>query len=208
MQFSKALGLIALTVAAGCNLTGDPTNSSFATPSSSGRLSEASDGRTGSDFSFLTGNGYAYQVGAVSNDGLQGFAGIVPGAEVTAAPATGSAQFTGTFEVALIGSILTYNTEVSGQTTFDAGTITLTADFDDNTLTGGGTGVDGGSFNYLLRENVLTIDGDLSGSTLTGTATYRGVTGPLRGLVGSNEAIGAFHGHTDSQVHAGGFIAN
>jgi len=74
-------------------------------------------------------------------------------------------------------------------------------------LTGGGTGLD--SFNnFLLNGNRLSVDGRIDGTTLSGTVTYDGVAGSLRGLVGGNEAIGAFHGHDDNNVFAGGFIAN
>ena len=90
----------------------------------------------------------------------------------------------------------------------DRGSITLNADFATGRLTGGGTGQDGGTSNLVLNNNLLTVDGTFAGSTLGGVVTYDGVSGPLRGLVGSDEVIGAFHGHTDSQVHAGGFIAN
>lgn len=193
----------------GCNLgTGDPTNSGFATPLATGALSKASRGRSGADTSTLTGNTYGFQVGAVSNDGLQGFAGIAPGASVTAPPVSGSATFDGRFEVGLIAGIYTFDDQVSGRTSADNGAISLTADFAQGTLTGGGTGLDMGSFNTDLSGNVLTVDGTFSGSKLSGTVTYDGVKGPLTGLVGGNEVIGAFHAHNDRHVHAGGFIAN
>jgi len=191
-----------------CNLTGDPTNSSFATPSRSGALNEAGGfgARSGSDFSDVTGNGYGYQVGSVTDDGLQGFSGIVPGASVN--PGSGVATYTGTFELALVGSISASDTFVSGSTTQDRGTISIGVDFVSGSVDGGGRGLNLAS-NDLLNGNELEIDGRIgSGSALSGTVTYNGVSGPLRGLAGDEEVIGAFHGHTDSQVHAGGFIAN
>jgi len=203
---------IGLTAAAlvlsGCNLGGDPTDSAFSTPDASGTLNKATGGRSGSDTSSVTGNTYGYQVGAVTDDGLQGFAGTARGASVTPPPTGGSASFDGTFEVGLIDFIIQSGTRVSGETMIDRGAIALTANFDNGTLTGGGTGLDGGLVNFYLRENVLSVNGTISGTALRGSVTYDGVTGPLRGLVGSNEVIGAFHGHTDNQVHAGGFIAN
>lgn len=194
-----------------CNLTGDPTNSGFATPSSSGAIAGKASGigvRSGSDQSSVTGNVYGYEVGAVSEDGLQGFTGIASGASVSAAPATGSATMNGRFEVAIIQGVSTDGTRVSGSTGIDSGSLTLVADFDNGTLTGSATGADAGSLNPYLRNNQLEIDGRFDGSELSGTATYDGVSGPLRGLVGGNEAIGAFHGHNDTKVHAGGFIVN
>ena len=206
---SIILTSIACVLLAGCQLgTGDPTNSSFSTPSASGSLSKTTNGRSGSDVSGVTGNVYGYQVGSVPDDGLQGFAGIASGASVSAAPATGTATFNGDFELAVIDYIITDGTRVSGQSSFDRGAITLTADFDTGRLTGGGTGLSGSVGNIVLSNNVLNVDGQFTGQSLGGTVTYDGVSGPLRGLVGGNEVIGTFHGHTDSQVHAGGFIAN
>jgi len=177
------VGIAASTLSA-CNLMGDPTNSGFA------------------------GNGYGYQVGAVTNDGLQGFAGMVAGATVTP-PSSTTATYNGRFEVAYIDFILTSSDgQVSGNTTLDRGDINLQADFAAGTLVGGGTGLDGGFTNFLLNENQLSVDGKIEGTTLTGTVTYDGVSGPLSGLVGGNETIGVFHGHDDNNVIAGGFIAN
>jgi len=103
-----AIKSIAISGAALLSLTGcisaDPTNSRFATPNSAGVLSEVnsnSGARSGSDFSAVTGNGYGYQVGAVTDKGLQGFAGLVPGASVSL-PVSTTASFEGDFEVAFI----------------------------------------------------------------------------------------------------------
>lgn len=210
MNLTTILCITATVTLAGCFTISDPTDSGFARPSSTGGLSETSRGRDGNDFSSLTGNGYGYQVGTVSGQGLQAFAGIVPGASVAAPPASGTAQLNGRFEVAFIDFILVNGagTSVSGQSSLDSGTLSLTADFANGTLRGSGTGVDGRFVNISLAENTLLVDGRFDGEALTGTVTYDGVSGPLTGLVGSNEAIGAFHGHTDGQVHAGGFIVN
>lgn len=207
---AKHISILALCLPlAACNLgMGDPTNSSFTTPSSSGQITRASGGRTGAITSPETGNIFAYQVGSVTDDGLQGFAGLAPGASVSAAPVAGSGSFVGLFEVGVIAFVIQNGTQVTGQTTVDRGAIGLTVDFGSGTVTGGGTGLDAGLTNVYLDQNPLTIDGTFSGGTLTGTAIYNGISGPLRGLVGANEVIGAFHGHTDSHVHAGGFVAN
>ena len=132
----------------------------------------------------------------------------MPGASVAPVSGLTSATYTGTFELALIDLILVLGDSVQGSSTFDRGNISLTADFNAGTLTGSGTGLDLGSFSLLLNGNQLSVDGTLNGTALSGTVTYDGVTGPLQGLVGSDEAIGAFHGHNDSQLFAGGFIAN
>ncbi|SMY07916.1 hypothetical protein LOM8899_02061 [Flavimaricola marinus] len=201
----------ALALLSGCGAIalGDPTNSGFAVPSATGQLSEVQSSTAvgGSDFSSLTGNGYGYQVGSVSNDGLQGFAGLVPGASVAPATTPGLVTMEGDFELAYIGFILAVDTEVSGSAVTDQGRLTMNVDFSDGSVTGSGTGIDSFS-NFLLNGNALEIDGTLTGNQLNGTATYNGVTGPMQGLIGSNEGIGVFQGHTDGQVHAGGFIVN
>lgn len=209
MRTTLIMASVASIALAGCELgQGDPTNSRFVTPSNTGVISEADRGMRGADRSSVTGNTYGYQVGSVQNDGLQAFAGIASGARVSAPPTSGTASFNGTFELAVIDFILSNGTQVSGQSTLDRGDITLTADFDAGRLTGGGTGLSGNISNIVLGNNVLSVDGVISGETLSGTVTYDGVSGPLRGLIGSDEVIGAFHGHTNSQTHAGGFIAN
>ena len=203
-----ALTAAALTLIA-CGAA-DQTASGFKTPDAEGELSGniSPQVRFGNDFSAVTGNGYAYQAGAIKDAGFQAYAGLVPGAVVEAPTNATTATMTGRFEVAFVDAILTGSETATGQGSIDSGAITLTADFAQGTLTGGGTGIDGGFENFFLNENLLTIDGAISGTTLSGTATYNGVSGPLQGLVGADEAIGAFHGNSDGQVHAGGFIAN
>lgn len=203
-----ALALGAFTLS-GC-LEPDQTSSGFKTPTSSGSLSGngGSQVRSGDEFSDLTGNGFAYQAGAIKSAGFQANAGLVPGASVTELPATGSATMSGVFEVAVVTSIYAGGSQLNGQSFVDRGSVSLTADFDRGTLTGGGNGLDGGLTNFYLKENSLSVDGTFTGQELKGTVSYDGVSGPLRGLIGGDEVIGAFHGNSDNQVHAGGFIAN
>jgi len=210
LRKSFVLAVVGLGMSA-CNLIGDPTNSGFTTPTNDGTIVgkvNTSPSRSASERSTITGNVYGYQVGAVKGDGLQGFAGIASGATVSAPLASGSATMNGTFRVGAIQNVSQNGTSFSGLAFNDVGALTLVADFDAQTLTGSGTGEDGAGINSRLNNNVLEIDGRFNGSTLSGTATYDGVSGPLQGLVGANEAIGAFHGHTDGAVHAGGFIVN
>ena len=195
---SISVTCVTLCSLSACNLYGDPTSSGFRTPTSSGFLSETNRNRAGSDFSGVTGNGYGYELGTVSKDGFHAYSGIVPGASVSAQPATGSASYTGRYEVAIISGVTTNGAMAQGFTSIDTGALRLTADFDAGTLSGDSTS----------GRNALSMNGTFDGTALTGTARYNGVSGPLSGLVGGNEVIGAFHGHDDSQAHAGGFIAN
>ncbi|WP_438956422.1 hypothetical protein [Cognatiyoonia sp.] len=43
---------------------------------------------------------------------------------------------------------------------------------------------------------------------MKGDVTYRGVDGDLNGLVGSDKAVGAFHGNNADLIDAGGFLVN
>ena len=203
------VALVAVSGVAGC-LEADQTSSAVRTPNSAGVISgsTSSNSERGSDVSSVTGNTYAYAAGGIESAGLQGFAGIVSGASVTAPPVTGSAVMTGDFEVAVLEAIFVVGDQVQASGYTDRGSLSLTADFDDRTLTGTGTGIDGGISNFYANNNVLTVNGTFSGDELSGTVSYDGVSGPMTGLVGSNEAIGVFHGNDDHQVHAGGFIVN
>jgi len=191
----------------GCgSLYGDPTDSTFVTPNSSGSIFRTDSGRqSGSDFSSVTGNGYGYELGVVSNDGLQTFSGIVPGASVSAQPPGGTVVMTGSFEVGVIDAVFVSGDIARGTPYIDSGSLTLTADFGAKTLTGSSTGRSSGLFR---NNNPISVDGRFEGTALTGRVIYDGVSGPLTGLVGGNEAIGVFHGHNDGQSHAGGFIVN
>ena len=77
-----------------------------------------------------------------------------------------------------------------------SGTLTLVADFDRNTLSGT-------SDNSLLR-----VNGTFEGKALGGSVVYRGMSGELSGRVGANQAVGAFHGKTDTSIMAGGFMVD
>ena len=201
-------------VLAGCGSSSSSLSadieSSFATPNANGEISRTDPNRSraGSEFSSITGNGYGYEVGFVDDQNLEGFAGLVPGATVAPPLSGGTASYQGRFEVAVLGDI-TRTSDSVGFTSFsDDGVLTLIANFDDQTLTGHGLGRDGGDINPLLDNNELAVDGRFDGNALEGSVTYNGVTGPLLGLVGADEVIGAFHGNSDTQLHAGGFIAN
>lgn len=83
---------------------------------------------------------------------------------------------------------------ITGRTGRQSGVINLTADLDAGTLTGSTKG--------------LEVNGRMSGSDLAGGVSYRGVGvgGGLDGLVGSDQAIGAFHGNDADLIYSGGFL--
>ena len=83
---------------------------------------------------------------------------------------------------------------ITGRAGRESGVINLTADFDAGTLTGSTGG--------------LEVNGRMTGSDLGGGVSYRGVRGGLDGLVGSDQAIGAFHGNNADLIYSGGFLTD
>ncbi len=202
------LGAAVLALSACSESISDPTTSAFSQPNAVGTIQNTDAARlAGSDSSGVTGNVYGYEAGSIDGEVFAAFSGVAAGASVTPPPASGPATYTGTFEVGVVGSIFDTGSGYSGSVTTDNGSITLNADFDAGTLTGSGTGVNDFT-NFVLNGNELEVNGTITGTQLRGTATYDGVSGPLNGLIGSDEVIGVFHGNSDSQTHAGGFIAN
>ena len=138
------------------------------------------------------GDGFSYRVGSAVGGGFIGQAGLIPGSDVLPAPATGSASYTGRWELAKVTSIFIEGGNINGFSSTDSGTITLLADFDDGSISGASGG--------------LSIDGNVSGGQLSGDVTYNGTEGDLTGIIGSDQAIGAFHGNDGNQIFAGGFV--
>ncbi|MEE9453325.1 MAG: hypothetical protein V3V13_02940 [Paracoccaceae bacterium] len=168
------------------------TNSSFNAPDASGNYSTSlTSTESGKDVD-VTGRGYAYIVGIRDGNSFQGYAGLIPGATVIAPPAAGTAAMAGTYQVARITGIsLNGNLLTGTPVPAVSAPITLTADFGAGTLAG--------------SSPFLTVNGTFSGETLGGSVVYRGLNGSLTGLVGSDRAIGAFHGNNATDIYAGGF---
>jgi len=169
------------------------TDSGFVAPTTSGAFSNTLDGQVAGADQNAEGDGYSYRVGNGTNTGFLGHAGMIPGSDVSAAPASGAVSYAGTWEMAQITSIFVSGGMINGFTGTNSGSLTLTADFSSGAVSGGGDG--------------LTIDGALRGTDLSGTVTYQGVDGSLDGLVGGDGAVGAFHGNSGDIIYAGGFLA-
>lgn len=135
----------------------------------------------------ITNNGgFAYQIGRVSGaDEFLGVAGVTPNTRVGNVPTAANATYSGEYSLAYADRN-EFGDPVSGA-------ITLSADFNNRTLTGQSGG--------------LNVNGTLDGQSIGGTASYRGVDADLTGRIGTSRAIGAFAGHTADAVLTGGFIA-
>ena len=149
-----------------------------------------------------SGSGYAFQTGAIPNEGLFAVAGLLPNTTVTAVPTTGFASYSGSYNLVQVSNINISGGEIRGTPALLTEPLTLIANFANDKL------VDDGGSN-------LQVNGIVSGTDIGGTVTYNGVQGNLDGLIGGNRAIGAFHGEgnvgpgtQDDYMYAGGFIAN
>lgn len=200
---------VAMAGLAGCSDgASDGLTLGFAAPDSAGtigRLDEIFVSNTIT--SNLTGNAFAYEVGSVSEDGFHGYAGLLPGASVQAPPTSGQTVFTGVFYAGLIGDVRTDAEFVYGTPREDTGVITMSIDYGLGTMTATGRGTDDPA-DTLLNGNRFEANGAFSGTQMTGTVTYNGISGPMEGLMGADEAMGVFHGESATQLHAGGFGAS
>lgn len=166
-------------------------STSFLTPNVLGDFSVELENDFQSTVIDSAGNGYAYQFGEV--DGvLTGNAGIVPGTSVTPTPAMGSAAMTGQYQVQALSQAVTGTNGIEASSFSQTSLITLTADFDGQTLSG-----DTANFE---------VNGTFTGEgLLAGNVTFNGQSASLSGLVGGEQAIGVFQGETDSGILVGGF---
>ena len=137
----------------------------------------------------------------IDGEGLFAVAGLFPGTSVTARP-SGSASYSGVYNLIEIEDIAISDGEINGRRTLQSGDLTLLANFGSNTI-------------VSAPGSDLAVNGSMVGTDLNGTVRYNGVTGNLDGLVGGNQAIGAFHGEgnvgpgtQDDYMYAGGFIAD
>ena len=145
--------------------------------------------------------GYAFQTGGIDGEGLFAVAGLFPGTSVTRPP-SGTASYFGEYNLIAIDNIAIRNGEINGDRTLHTGDLVLLADFDNNAI-------------FSAPGSDLAVNGAIDVTGINGTVRFNGVTGSLDGLVGGNQAIGAFHGEgnvgpgtDDDYMYAGGFIAD
>ncbi len=192
-----SMALFAAIGLGGCAKTADDfTDSGFKTPVGiSIPASELNQTVSGYDRN-AKGDGYAYVVGNQEGDGFRAYSGILDTSAVSRVqPESGSVTLLGTYEVASITQIDLSSTFLFGKPNRTSGNIELTADFDDNTLTG------------RTPSGNLRISGEFSGKNLGGSVRYLDTAGKLTGLIDGNEAVGAFHGNDGTTIFAGGFLA-
>ncbi|WP_238368607.1 hypothetical protein [Mesobacterium pallidum] len=191
---TRTIALLGLALlAAGCS-NDRYTRSGFVDASSGGNIPRGFDQVAAEGSDFDNGDGYAYKVGEIEGKGFVAHAGLTEGTAVAAPPSTGSAVMTGSYEAGYISGITRSGDYLQGWTGSARSGLTLTADFDDGTLSGTST------------DRRLRVRGTFSGRDLSGEVTFDNDDGDLEGLVGPGKAIGVFHGNDDTDVFAGGFI--
>ena len=200
-----AISLLSACDAAGTKIpTQDElTTTGFVLPSSTGVINIGLQNNVNSRVAQTSpgsGIGYAFQTGAIPDEGLFAVAGLLPNSTVTARPA-GTASYTGTYNLIAVDNIDYSGGFITGDQTLENGNLTLLANFASNTV-------------FSAPGSDLAVTGVVNGNDITGSVAYNGVAGNLDGLIGGNRAIGAFHGEgnvgpgtDDDYMYAGGFIA-
>ncbi|MEM7615001.1 MAG: hypothetical protein AAF245_08130 [Pseudomonadota bacterium] len=129
-------------------------------------------------------SGFAYQYGRVAGTNrFLGVAGVAPNTDPGDVPTAALATYDGEYQL----------THIDNDTETKDGDITLDANFVSGTLTG--------------RADGLEIDGTINGTTVSGNASYRGVTANMTGVIGDERAVTAFSGNTSREVLVGGVVA-
>ena len=128
--------------------------------------------------------GFQYQYGRVAGtDRYRGVAGFAPDSDVGGTPTVATASYTGDYDLTYVGNDINR----------ERGRITLEADFNASTLEGEAGG--------------LRVDGTIAGQTVGGSASYRGVTADMKGLIGSDRVVAGFAGDGPRSVLVGGINA-
>jgi hypothetical protein len=140
------------------------------------------------------GDGFAYEFGSNGTDGFRATAGIISGTDFGQAPTSGTVTYSGAYRLIEAYNITETSTTFSATSLQRGGGILVDADFTNGTLTG--------------ASGDLSIEGQITGNELSGTVTFDGIEGPLRGGIDEDQTVGAFHGNEGDRLFAGGFIAD
>lgn len=168
------------------------TISRFAVLSEDGFDGGGGSNERGGEISGAQGGGVAYRMFIDRREGLVGEAGVLPQTEVGPLRDGGIVRFTGQYQVMGVDDIDIRLTSADGSPFRLGGDISLVANFDDGRLRG--------------SVGDLTIEGQFEDETLGGWVTFRGVRGELSGLIGGDDAVGAFQGDNRTLVYTGGLV--
>ena len=185
------------------NAKSSTTASRFVSPTGTGAINLTLDqSQTVHDVD-SGGAGYSIMVGLDTAAGaLTAVSGVVGASTVAAPPSAGQVIYDGDFQLLHIDRDTSADPSA---TVHDAqGTMMLIADFDVDQFAAQSRAMSGPS-PLLSMEGSIANSGAMSGTVayVSGTDT---ITGPLTGEIGSDKAVGAFHGKTDADAMAGGFL--
>ncbi len=164
----------------------------FGTPNADGTFSGSLATLFKGSYKAGTGNGYALELGR-NETAFSARVGLLPGTSGGTLPLSGIASMSGAYQVAEVGKSQGEDIEY-GEPQVTSGRITLRADFQFGTLQG--------------SDGVLTVDGVFSGANLTGSTYFNAREAALAGVVGTDRAVGVFHGSDDTSAFVGGFITD
>lgn len=180
-----------------CSTTNSVTQASLVTDDGT-FLAPLVDAQPGTDRTDGTNNGYAFQVGFNQNrSGLESQAVLLNDISLPRPSVGGTTAMSGTYQLATLTDPVTNGGGLTATPGQQSGNITLTVDFDANTIAG--------SDNGLVLNGTFDADGQLAG-----TSSFDGMTGGIAGIVSNNTAIAIFARDatsTDTRgVFAGGLI--
>ncbi len=198
-KLNKTITLLSAAAVMGLSGCFEVTSSEFAVPNgtnASAAISKSLNNTQSGQVYDVSLGGAAYLTGT-DTSGAHAYAGVMPGSAVGAPVTSSTATYTADYELAYIRDISVSYTSIGSGTLSGfggrtSGQVNLILDTNAGTLTG--------------SDNILSINGTVSGSSVTGTSSYSGVDGALSGMVGANGTVGAVHGHGDTLVYAGGFV--
>lgn len=199
MTFKSSLAIIAALSLAACQSTQDSaTRSGFTQPNSGGTIGAGIENNFNKINRVVrddSGGGFAYASGTLNGEGFGAYSGLLPGTRVTPTALSGTAAYDARYSLTEITGIDLNGNRLTGRSTVTSGSITLNANVANGTLRG--------------ADSRLTVIGDLeAGNNLGGNVSWRGVSGPLDGLISGDEVIGVFHGNSETVIFAGGLIGD
>lgn len=162
----------------------------FATPNADGQFSTTIDTIFNGSYKDANGNGYAVEISR-KDTAFNAQVGVLRSTASADLPLIGGASMHGNYQVAEVGKS-DGDLRDFGEVVVTEGRLSLFADFEFKTLRG--------------SSDDLIIDATFAGKDLTGNAFFKERQAALAGQIGSDNAIGVFHGSDDASAFVGGFV--
>ncbi|MCV6594779.1 MAG: transferrin-binding protein-like solute binding protein [Silicimonas sp.] len=154
-----------------------------------------------------------YAVG-FNTDGTQAvaYAGLDPSSDVGITPLSGTAGYSGEFELAIMDNVVIDQASQTGDSATANGSIDFLVDFDTGTFSGSGGSMASGS----TIETEINLEGSVDGNLSQGTVdiTYEitpgspeNLGGAFEAVIGTDALVGMFIGGDSNTVAAGVFDA-